>query len=105
MTYDRLVYALLTFCAGVLALGTLACLARAVRGPSTADRLIAVISREAGLFRRAADIRLPALLDAEPVRQRLQYRPRDGGLFGGIGDFNDSHGSSISCFMGMNPYF
>ena len=42
MTYDRLVYALLTFCAGVLALGTLACLARAVRGPSTADRLIAV---------------------------------------------------------------
>ena len=42
MTYEKMVYALLTFCAGVLALGTLACLARAVRGPSAADRLVAV---------------------------------------------------------------
>ena len=42
MTYDRMVYALLAFCAGVLALGTLACLVRAIRGPSTADRLVAV---------------------------------------------------------------
>ena len=42
MTYDRLVYALLTFCAGVLAFCTLACLIRAMIGPSTSDRLVAV---------------------------------------------------------------
>ncbi len=42
MSYQTLVYGLLTICAGVLALGTLACLVRAIRGPSTADRLVAV---------------------------------------------------------------
>ena len=42
MTYDELVYALLTFCAGVLAFCTLGCLIRAITGPSTADRLVAV---------------------------------------------------------------
>ena len=42
MTYASLVHGLLTVCAGVLALGTLACLVRAIRGPSTADRLVAV---------------------------------------------------------------
>ena len=42
MTYDALVYALLTFCAGLLALGTLFCLMRAIKGPTTTDRLVAV---------------------------------------------------------------
>ncbi len=42
MTYDALVYALLTFCAGLLALGTILCLIRAIKGPTTTDRLVAV---------------------------------------------------------------
>ena len=42
MNYHSLVYTFLTICAGVLACCTLACLIRAIRGPSTADRLVAV---------------------------------------------------------------
>ena len=42
MCYQDLVYRLLTFCISVLSFCTLACLIRAVRGPSVADRLVAV---------------------------------------------------------------
>ena len=42
MTYDALTEILLTAVTAVLALCTLACLVRAVIGPSVADRLVAV---------------------------------------------------------------
>ena len=42
MTYTSLTHSLLTVVIGILSLGTLACLIRAILGPSTADRLIAV---------------------------------------------------------------
>ena len=42
MTYASLTHSLLTVVIGILSLGTLACLIRAILGPSTADRLIAV---------------------------------------------------------------
>ena len=43
MTYASLTHSLLTVVFSVLSLGTLACLIRAIFGPTTADRLIAVI--------------------------------------------------------------
>ncbi|MBQ8075077.1 MAG: sodium:proton antiporter [Oscillospiraceae bacterium] len=42
MTYASLTHALYTFVIAVLSLGSLACLLRAILGPSTADRLVAV---------------------------------------------------------------
>lgn len=42
MTYQSLTYSLLTVVISVLSLGALACLIRAILGPTTADRLIAV---------------------------------------------------------------
>jgi multicomponent Na+:H+ antiporter subunit F len=42
MSYQDLVYKLLSFCIFVLSICTLACLFRAIKGPSIADRLIAV---------------------------------------------------------------
>ena len=41
MTYDSCVHILFTLAIAVLALGTLACLLRAVIGPKPADRLVA----------------------------------------------------------------
>ena len=42
MTYISLTHSLFTVVIGILSLGALACLIRAILGPSTADRLIAV---------------------------------------------------------------
>ncbi len=42
MTYQDLVYKLLTDCLTVLSACTLACLVRVIRGPSVADRLVGV---------------------------------------------------------------
>ena len=42
MTYASLTHSLYTFVIAVLSLGSLACLLRAILGPSTADRLVAV---------------------------------------------------------------
>ena len=42
MTYASLTHSLLTGVFSVLSLGTLACLIRAIFGPTTADRLIAI---------------------------------------------------------------
>ena len=42
MTYISLTHSLLTVVIGILSIGALACLIRAILGPTTADRLIAV---------------------------------------------------------------
>lgn len=42
MTYSYLIGIAMNICIAVLSLGTLACLVRAIIGPSVADRLVAV---------------------------------------------------------------